>query len=372
MPKEFTLSFWIRAELLSSETFIMNLFQRIHIKIVSSNVRFLFERSANDYIEPTYSGVLNQISTNAWVYISVSQRENLETNLITQKLVIGNGRSSQAIEAGSKINHTPASYSKFVNTIFLGGLSYSDPKSFTGYIKEVKLFQQFHDSPQMINDRLRVHLIHSFEDPNLIAYWKLSENYTITDTVQTINDYSKHNMNKYLSVSFSPSTNPDYPTFVYNQTLGLKLCFYNDVANCRAIKGLPKILSKPWRILNPSNFKLDSWSHTLAPGDRVEFKTGSCQSATTNAAIKRVVGNKWEAEPGLSPEDLSDGLHYYVCYTSVQKGFKLDLGQIYIAKTSTKVDPSDISSFIIVGLEIQIEVSGGDEAYGDILRFSEN
>lgn len=252
----------------------MNLFQRIHIKIISSNVRFLFERSANDFIEPTYSGMLNQITTNVWVYISVSQKEDLETSLITQKIVIGNGRSSQALEAGSKLNHPPAVYNKFVNTIFLGGLSYSDPKSFTGYIKEVKLFQQFHDSPQMINDRLRVHLIHSFEDTNLIAYWKLSENYTSTDTLQTINDYSKHNMDNYLSVSFSPSTNPDYPTFVYNQTLSLKLCFYNDVANCRAVKGLPQILSKPWRILNPPNFLLENWSHILAPGDKVEFKTG--------------------------------------------------------------------------------------------------
>ena len=84
------------------------------------------------------------------------------------------------------------------------------------------------------------------------------------------------------------------------------------------------------------------------------------------------MGNKWETVPSQSPEDLIDGLHYYTCYTSAQKGFKLDLGQIYIAKTSTKVDPSDISSFIIVGLEIQIEISGGDEAYGDVLRFSED
>lgn len=39
---------------------------------------------------------------------------------------------------------------------------------------------------------------------------------------------------------------------------------------------------------------------------------------------------------------------------------------------STSVDPSDISTVIIVGLEIQIDVKGGDESYGDIIRFSED
>jgi len=45
---------------------------------------------------------------------------------------------------------------------------------------------------------------------------------------------------------------------------------------------------------------------------------------------------------------------------------------MYIALTSTTVDPSDVSTFVIVGLEIQIEVKDGDEAFGDIIRFSED
>jgi hypothetical protein len=36
------------------------------------------------------------------------------------------------------------------------------------------------------------------------------------------------------------------------------------------------------------------------------------------------------------------------------------------------VNPSDASTAIIIGLEIQIEVKGGDESYGDIIRFSED
>lgn len=225
MMKEFTLSLWARADLLSTETYLLNLFDRVHLKIQSSSVKFLFENSAGVYIEPTYSGTDNQITLGRWFHVSISQKEHKELGLhqITQKLVIANGRTADAKEAGSKTDHTPTTYHKFVNSLFIGGLSYSSPNSFTGYIKEIKLFSQFHDSPQMISDKLRVHKLHSYDDSSLIAYWKLSENYTVDDELQTISDYSKHSKTEALSVSFSPSTNPDYPTFVLNNSLGLKL-----------------------------------------------------------------------------------------------------------------------------------------------------
>lgn len=374
MPTEFTISFWARADLLGTTTYLLNAFQRIQIKIISSAVRFAFERSANDYIEPTYISSLNTISVGKWVYIAFSQKEHKDAGIhqIKQKLVVANGRTTQAVEAGAKTDHTPATYHKFVNTIFLGGLSYSSPNSFTGYIKELKIFKQFHDSPQMINDRLRIHLVHSFEDPMMIAYWKLSENYTQADTIQTINDYSKHNMDKFLSVSFSPSTNPDYPTFVYNNTLGLKLCFYHDVANCKTVKNVPKIFSKGWRITNPANFQLVSLTHTISPGDIIYFKNGDCMVGTTMAQMTRSVTGMWIPDSLKPPENLEEGRHYYMCYQTLLQNYTFNLGQMYLVKTSTTVDPSDVSSFIIVGLEIQIDVSGGDEAYGDILRFSED
>lgn len=230
--KEFTLSFWARAEVFSSESFLINMFDRVHVKIVSSKVRFLFERSSSDYIEPDYTGTLNQISTDKWIYISISQKEHKDAGIfhITQKLVVADGRNTEAKEAGAKTDHTTATYHKFVNSIFIGGLNYTSTKSFTGYIKEIKLFSKFHDSPQMINDRLRMHQIHSFEDPYMIAYWKLSENYNSSSIVQTIHDYSASNMDGSLGISFNPTTNPDYPSFVYDTSLSLKLCSYHDVA----------------------------------------------------------------------------------------------------------------------------------------------
>lgn len=45
---------------------------------------------------------------------------------------------------------------------------------------------------------------------------------------------------------------------------------------------------------------------------------------------------------------------------------------MYITKISTTVDPSDISTMVIIGLQLQMDVSGGDESYGDIIRFSLN
>lgn len=276
MLNEFTVSFWAKPILLGTETYLLNLFGRVYVKIVSSKIYFLFERSASDFIEPTYIGTLNQISTGNWVYIAFSQKDykNAGVHNIMQKLVIANGRTVDAIEAGSKLDHATATYNKFINTIFLGGYNYTNTLSFTGYIKEFKLFNQFHSSPQMINDRLRVHKVHSFDDSHLVAYWKLSENYTENDELQTIHDYSFHNMYEELSVSFSPSTNPSYPSFVYSPVNSLKLCLYHDVADCKAVKTYPQVISSGKQILDQSIFNPQSLSHIISTGDVIEFKTG--------------------------------------------------------------------------------------------------
>ena len=106
----------------------------------------------------------------------------------------------------------------------MSGHSYtSTSKSFTGYIKEIKLFSKFHDSPRMIVDQLRAHQIYSFDDQYLIAYWKLSESYYSSSINQHIKDYLGTNTDGNLMVEFSPIKNQDYLTFVYDTTVGLKL-----------------------------------------------------------------------------------------------------------------------------------------------------
>ena len=138
------------------------------------------------------------------------------------------------------------------------------------------------------------------------------------------------------------------------------------------VKNSPTIFSKPKRILSPENFKLSSSTHTIVTGDKVDFKAGSCATGATLATIIRSASNTWDPDPVLTPLDLLDGKYYSMCYITTAQNYKFDLGQIYIAKTSTKVDPSDISAFMIVGVEFQLDISGGDEAYGDIIRFSES
>lgn len=374
MLNEFTLSFWARADVLPTETYLINLFERVHIKIVSSRVRFLFEKSASTYIEPAYIGALNQIDTAKWVYISVSQREHKDAGIhqLEQRIVIATDRNEDAIEVGFKTDHTPETYHKFVNSIFLGGLSYSNPNSFTGYLKEVRLFNQFHGSPQMINDRLRVYQSHSFDDSHLIAYWKLSENYSETDQFQKIQDYSQHSLEESLAVSFSPITNPDYPFFIKSNSLGLKLWYYHDVATCKTVKNMPQVISRPWRLINLRNFNLLSSTHTIEVGDIIYINNGDCKTGTTKVIMTRTVNNDWNPDSDLNLESLEDGKHYYVWYKTLTKELEFNLGQFYLAKESRKIDPSDISAFVIIGLEIQLDVSQGDESYGDIIRFSKD
>lgn len=51
--------------------------------------------------------------------------------------------------------------------------------------------------------------LYSYDDEQLIAYWKLTEPYTSSDIEYTINDYS-YNMNM---ISYSRNSKPAYPFF---------------------------------------------------------------------------------------------------------------------------------------------------------------
>jgi hypothetical protein len=72
---------------------------------------------------------------------------------------------------------------------------------------------------------------YSYDDPNLVAYWKLSEEYQPTDIEYKIKDYSI-NQN---SISYSKISKPSYPQFVFDQNLALSLCIFHDVAVCKSV-----------------------------------------------------------------------------------------------------------------------------------------
>lgn len=44
----------------------------------------------------------------------------------------------------------------------------------------------------MQDERLRLYRYYSYDDPNLVSYWKLNETYTATDIEYRINDYSSY------------------------------------------------------------------------------------------------------------------------------------------------------------------------------------
>ena len=69
------------------------------------------------------------------------------------------------------------------------------------------MFTKFHGFKQMQDEQLRMYRYYSYDDPYLVAYWKLSEEYQPTDIEYTIKDYSI-NQN---SISYSKISKPSYP-----------------------------------------------------------------------------------------------------------------------------------------------------------------
>jgi hypothetical protein len=51
------------------------------------------------------------------------------------------------VSVGTKDTDTVNVYNIFKPEIYLGGLNDATPKSFSGYMKDVKLFSKFHDTP---------------------------------------------------------------------------------------------------------------------------------------------------------------------------------------------------------------------------------
>lgn len=72
---------------------------------------------------------------------------------------------------------------------------------------------------------------YSYDDPYLVAYWKLTENYQPTDIEYTINDYSI-NQNK---ITYSKISKPLYPQFIFDDSFALSLCSFHDVEICLSL-----------------------------------------------------------------------------------------------------------------------------------------
>lgn len=95
----------------------------------------------------------------------------------------------------------------------------------------MRLFTKYHGLPQMADEAIRLYRLYSYDDPELVSYWKLTENYSQTDIEYTLHDYSMQQNN----VTYSLLSKPDYPIFVTDATKPLSLCYFHDVKTCRTL-----------------------------------------------------------------------------------------------------------------------------------------
>lgn len=111
---------------------------------------------------------------------------------------------------------------------------------------------------------------YSYDDPNLAAYWKFTENFNATDIEYTIQDYSI-NQN---SLKYSKISKPDYPFYVLDQSIALSLCVFHDVKTCisPSYSSSHPLVIHAKRLTQKPSFELkDSFSLTKAHGDQVWF-----------------------------------------------------------------------------------------------------
>jgi hypothetical protein len=253
----------------------LNLFDRIFITAASGSneVYFKFEKATGTYAEPDYlaSGSNNVLVSNSWNYITASQREFLSGNQMyfEQQFSVANGRSLPLLDAGYDNTEVATVYPIYSNTLYLGAENDSNPKSFTGYLKEFKLFDSYHSFVQMEDEQLRFFRYYSFDDSHLIAYWKLSEEYT-THIEYTIYDYSKYQN----SLTFSQVSDPDYPVFEQDNLIELNLCFYHDVKSCLSAdyEGTHPVVTSGKKYTVFPTLTLNDLDHlTISDGDQLRF-----------------------------------------------------------------------------------------------------
>lgn len=83
----------------------------------------------------------------------------------------------------------------------------------------------------MADESIRLYRLYSYDDPNLIAYWKMTEDYASTDIEYVLKDYSS----KQNSLTYSILSKPDYPKYQSDTLKPLSLCYFHDVKTCRTL-----------------------------------------------------------------------------------------------------------------------------------------
>ena len=224
LPNEYTISLWFRPSgsfiAYGRDSNIANFFDLILLSVTVTNEVRLSIGDTGSEISPTYASPNDQISTTEWNYIAVSVKTtksatNAQLDVV---LSIAPGRDGTLVKAGEVTQNMPT-LNDFVNLLFLGSKSNTVHDSFDGYLKEIRMFSKFHSFDQLTVDKLKIYKEYAYDDPNIIAHWKLDEAYNSSSSFYTLNDYSlsRREVTVYLS------TNPDHPSFVYDVSRALNL-----------------------------------------------------------------------------------------------------------------------------------------------------
>lgn len=233
----------------------------------------------------------------------------------------------------------------------------------------------------MQDEQLRMYRHYSYDDPHLVAYWKLNETYTETDISYTINDYSQYKN----QLSYSILAEPEYPQFVYDNTIGLSLCTFHDVATCLSVDysdTTPMVMTAK-RLTQSPTFQLKDFSYTKQEGDQIWYieNNTDCSSIKDRSQIMAYmtykagfINNFVIADSAKSPIDLLASTHYEVCYyiSSSAINASFNLYQVYLMGLPLTVDPSSRTAFITPGIFRTWMTSGGDQGYGDYIQFSDD
>ena len=289
MLEEFTISFWIYPTAFNAESYLLNAFERVHITASASNkLKFKYANSAGTFLEPDYTS--NDLSLNTWNYVAASLKEEKNPTLfayLQQTLVLATSRNAAAVLVGTKTDHPKPSYSHFRNSMVIGAFDEATPKSFSGSLRELKLFETYHGEAQLIAEKARMQKGYSYDDPHLIAYWKFDDAYTAADLSYTVRDQSKYAQS--LSITNEVGSGSSYPNF-QTGTL-INLCFSHDVATCITVDKsqgrLHPITVGAYRYTKPPVFDIASLPnyYTISEGDELRYVHVESPSSDIKAKV---------------------------------------------------------------------------------------
>ena len=374
MLQEFTISFWIYPTAFNAESYLLHAFERVHITASAANkLSFKYANSAGTFLQPVYTG--NDLALNSWNYVAASLKEEKNPTLFAylhQTLVLATSRNTAAILVGTKTDHPKPSYSHFRNSIVIGGFDEATPNSFSGSLRELKLFDTYHGEAQLIAEKVRMQKGYSYDDPHLVAYWKFDESYTATDLSFTVRDQSQYGQS--LSITNDVGAGSSYPNFQTGTQINL--CFFHDVATCITVDKsqgkLHPVAVGAYRYTKAPVFDIQSLPnyHTISEGDELHYV--HVEGPLTNVKAKMIYSEgSWKDDPTLPVSLLPGGVHYMI-YFYMSDGLNFPLAQVYPIKMMNRFEPADMSAFKTLGVNEIWQADGGDQAYGDQIRLSKS